>query len=363
MRLRLGRAGETGAVAAAASALFFCGVFSVEGTDAYQNNIPVYLALPLSLLLSLMPVLFIGLAMKRTGESSLTNLASFALGRVPAAFVLLPLCAAALLAASEPLVSCAQVLHKLVYDGAAYSAVLAFVFPALAFAALKGFACLTRVQLVFLVPLAASVLLAVSAAVPGFSISRLHPFPGCTAKVFLLFTLRGSSFFMPVFTSLFICAPAFAVGGAASKTAVRAALFALPAVFAVLLAIRLCYPSSMLSGLAMPLYRIGLMQPAPGFILRLDKLMIMLWLTGSLIAAALLIYSAALMFTLSFSMRDVTPAVVCFTSLTLFAVVFAVEGGESAAHAVRLLFNYGFLISAVPLTLISAAALIKRRSA
>lgn len=351
--------GCAGLIASVGTALFFCGVFSIEGTRAYAQNVPTYIAIPLALLLSLAPVLLAARAMKRAGARNLGQLMRFSFRRVFCFAASLSLAAGALFAAANPLADCARVLHKLVYDGAAYRSILAFVFVPLAVLCVKGLACITRTGLIMAAPLAASVAAALLTAVPGYDTARLFPLPGCEIIDAASFTASYSFAFLPVLilSLVFPQKP-----GTHSKTAVKAALFALPFITLSLLAVRLSYPAAMLGGISMPLYRMGLVRPGPGFLLRLDKLLIMLWLAGSIISTALLLRCAGELLSDALGVRKGLTAFM-LALICVMSVLAEAHGAERTAVIRSYLFIYGALLTLVPTAAASLAALFKRRMA
>lgn len=358
MNERISPCENTGVLASAVTALFFCGVFSIEGTQAYALNIPVFLAVPLSLLLSLAPVLLASFAMRRAGIHTLHELIRTSLGRAVGSFASILLAAGALFASVNPLADCVQVLHKLVYDGAAYRRILAFLLVPLLVLCVKGFKCITRTALVFAIPLGASVAAAVITAVPGFEPARLYPFPGCSSRDFIRFTASYRFAFLPALTAPL----AFPFSsGISLKTPVKAALTAFAFIAVSLLAVRLCYPSVMLVGLSMPLYRIGLMRPGPGFLLRLDKLFIMVWLSGSLISASFLMRFAVELVSAVFDLRKKVIPASLLPILAVLAVLALCHGKGIAAAAREALYSGGALLTSVPLYAASLISFIKRR--
>ena len=121
------------------------------------------------------------------------------------------------------------------------------------------------------------------------------------------------------------------------------------------------YSYKALSELFMPLCRVNYLSVERGYIMWLDKLLVMVWLNGCILSSAWCIYGAALLYALAFAQRDVGPAVI-FISLIAgaYALCEYSLGVSWAETADSLLLRYGVLLAFAPLTLAALAATLKK---
>ncbi|MBO4848083.1 MAG: GerAB/ArcD/ProY family transporter [Clostridia bacterium] len=352
MRMNEGRIGWAEGISVSALTLFSCGVFALDPSFAYENGNLTYLSIPLSMLVSLLPVLFIVGSMKKTGSRDLASHMRKTMGGVLAPAAALPLVAALVYCAARPLINFTEVLHRLVYDGVSYPAILSFVIPVTVFIAWKGFESIGRLAVIFTGFIALSVAAAAISAAPSFETYRLYPLYSGGTGSFVSFTASETLMFIPPLAALTVCGSGLNGAENAGKTAAVSAAAAAFAACAVQLAIGLVYPYRVLSGLLMPLYRINFLSLAQSYALRLDKLFIMVWLNGAVISAAYCIYAASRLFAGTFAMRDVTPAVAALSAALLFTVMFGVlRDFASVSRVDSAVKKYGWLAAAAPAVL------------
>ena len=350
MKLNRGKIGRAESVSLAALSLFTCGVFAIDPKTAYAEGNLTYLSIPVSVLLSLCVVLVCSAAIERKGCGDLFGLFRSTLGKAPAFLLTLALSASFIFAAAKPLSSFVEVLHRLVYDGVSYGSLFVFIVPAVVFAAWKGFESTGRLALIFSALILVSVVAAVLSAAPEFDAGRLFPFPGTVALGFTKDALSGMLFTLPPLAALAVNAVGLGGAGQMRRSALLGALFASLGIGLTQLAIALIYPPRVLSGLLMPLYRINFLSLSQSYALRLDKLFIMIWLSGCVICAAYLVYSASLLLTLSFGGKDVTPYVLTVSlTLTLVSSLGFVGDYGFAEKVMKTAESFGFLFAAVPL--------------
>ena len=363
MKLKEGRIGGAEASAAAAISLCMNGIFAMDPAYAYEGGNSTFITAPFSVLISLLPVLLLISSMDRTGSRSLAEHMEKTLGGFPGRALAFLTAATLVLCAAMPLAAFAQVLHKLVYDGVKYTAILAFIFPAVVFIAWKGFESIGRMALCIAGLILAAFAAAVINAFPGFRLYRLYPLMGDGARHMISFSLSETLAFMPPLTALTVEGGALQGTGNLRRTASRAALVSAFVCFSAQLAIGLSYPAQTLAGMTAPLYRIGFLRVDAGYLMRLDKLFIMIWLSGAMLSAAYCIYSASRLYAGAFRQRDVTPAILV-VSLVVCGLMLALLEDESGAAGRRggSAERCGFIFILAPTLTASAAGFIKSKS-
>ena len=360
MRLRQGKIGIAEGCAVCVISLFVNGVFALDPGTAYEGGNSAYLSVPLSVLLSLMLAAFALLAMERAGEGSLDSLIGRSFGRIPGALLSVILALSFVLSAAKPLEGFVEVLHRLVYDGVSYTSILLFLFPAIVVIAWKGFESIGRIALIFFGLIFVSAAVAVISASPEFSSDRLFPLP--STESFLGLTRYEGLYLLTPSAALLVNSRGLGGVGTTRRILAISSVTAALVIGLTQLALALIYPYRVLSGILMPLYRINFLSLSQSYLLRLDKLFIMIWLAGCAISSAYLIYSAALLTSRSFGAKDVTPAVLTL-SFVLCALVFIGFEKEYAAVVKlgELTGRWGFLLPALPLALVSLTGIIKKR--
>ena len=255
-------------VSATALMLSVDGVFAADPMILYGDGNCAYAAVPLSILLSL--------------AAALAALRLIPEGRPAPLFIRLAVSLGMLVFPVRALLVFLRVLHTLVYDGVGYFSLLAFIVPAVLFIMLRGEEVSARTARCFSWVLLASAAASIASSASGFETYRLYPLLGGSVPRLLTAVLTG----MPVFVPPLLCAGLFGKERAGSRTCIVSALIAAGVTACALLASGLCFPSEMLKDMTMPLYSAGALDPRQSFVLRLDKLFIMLWLGGTMISAA-----------------------------------------------------------------------------
>ena len=359
MRMREGRIGVTGSAALTAAAMITNGLFALDPEYAYAEGNSAYIALPLSAAVSLAITLLLFRSMQKAGSKDLAEHITSRFGSIGGALVSLPLAAAFVICAAEPLIPFLRVLHRLVFDGVSCASILFFVFPVTFFAAWKGLETLSRSALIVLAVVLVSLAAACLAAVPDFASYRLYPIMGDGAGHFVKLTISETLAFLTPLTAAAVNMKGMQGARSAGRAALWAAILSAAVIGAVELALSAIYPYKVLAGLNMPLYRINFLSLSQSYLIRLDKLYVTVWLGGCMLSSAYMIYSAAHLYAAVFRQMDVTPAVASFSLLVLgllFVSVKAVYSFLEKTH--RAVVRFGWLLAAVP---VAAAILFRKR--
>ncbi|MBQ3108701.1 MAG: GerAB/ArcD/ProY family transporter [Clostridia bacterium] len=325
MNLREGRVGRQESIAAAAIMLTVSGLFA-SGSPKDGNS--AWLYLPLSLLLGTMVFLFVSAAMKRSGARDFAELNGFALGTAAPLFgtlLSLALCGACALVLDHFV----TLLHKYVFVGAAYPTLVLFCILPPLFMTWKGLECISRTAKLFAWVLAVSLLLELVLAAGAYESYRLFPLLGEGLPALAKSSGRGIGLFLPAFAALFICAEGLQGQQNARKYGIRAAATAGILLIFVSAAIALVFPYHDAEEVFSPLYRMSSLGRDSKYQLRLDKVLLFLWLAGGMIAVSAYNYAAALQFAKSFDQQDIRPAAGVFPLLSAGAVLLRQSEGAN----------------------------------
>lgn len=319
--------------AAAAISLFVCGVFSIDSKRAYGAGNSTYIAIPLSILVSLAIVILLSRAIERSGCGDLAEYLDGRLGFAEGTAVLTIFAACMIRNAVKPFSCFLEVLHRLVFDGASYEMILAIIFPVTVFTAVRGFESIGRLAVCFGGIILISLMIVVVSAVPTYETYRLYPLMGDGPASFLRLTGEYTLNALPPMLGLLVMGRGLNGIRFAEKCAVRAALAASAACAVTQIALGLTYTYETLSGLLMPLYRINFLSLSQSYALRLDKLFIMVWLCGCVISCAWSIFTAARLFAGFFRFGSSVPAAAAFSALVSALILAGFNKGYPIVEA------------------------------
>lgn len=193
----------------------------------------------------------------------------------------------------------------------------------------------------------------------------MYPFPGSNIGLLTRQAFSQSGAFLPALLSLLITCTGLQGTHHAKKAGVIAALISAAVCAAAQLAVSLAFTYTELGDLFMPLFRINNLKSLETHLLRMDKLAHIAWLTGGMLTGSFYIYSASLLFSQVFGVRDIRPVLSSNVLLVGLLIIIDFEGimrflpDPRAANA-----EYGFIFIAVPTALaafIGAVSAKKRR--
>ena len=346
-----GRIGRAETLSVTVLSLISTGLFSAFEAGELGTGFAAVLTRPAALLLSLAPVLAAALTLRGNGETGLGETLRMGLGKA-APIAALPLAFSLTLTAALPLAEFTGFIRSFMFDSVPILSVLAFVIPVFAYAALAGLEPEGRAACILLPLAAAALVIAILPAAHEFEPRRLLPFPspGEAAKG----VPAGVSLFLPVLSALLINLGG--IGGAerAGRYAAVSAAVSAAVIFAALAALGLVYPAPVLRGMSLPLARIDFLSIKQSYALRLDKVLAMVWLAGSMLAQAYCVYSAARLMASSFGTPLYGPFALAL-SIAAGGLVLACENALGAGRAaLRLYSRAGFLL---PIPTLAAGAL------
>lgn len=361
MNLRLGRTGVSEGVAVSVTAMTVCSIFSFESKLLYERGNSTYLTLPCSILLSLLIFLLLAAVMKRTQARSLGMLFENALGRVGFSIIAIAFLLLFAYSAYAPLSQFIRAMHGLFFDGVSYSRIVVFTMLPVLIASLLGFETIGRTAKL-IAPLLFAVLAATTlASSVEFELYRLYPLLGNGAEAIAVQVLEETFTFLPALLCLLINADGLNGIESARRAGIFSALIAAVISLVCQLALGLCYTYSELGDLFMPMFRINYLNKFEAHFMRMDKLAHMIWLGGAMMAGAYYLYSGARLFCGGFRIKDIRPAIVGASALTVLMTMTEVEGrsGEEFLAAKQFTIENGYILLSAILIISGLIALAK----
>ena len=337
------------------------GIFSTEPSWAYSSGNSAYIAAPISAALAALITAAVFSLPERAGVDSLPELLRSRFGRLGAMLFALPLSAALVICAARPISVFAQVLHRQVFDGSGYFAILAFILPVTFFMAAKGARSVSGTAVCVAFVFSAALIAGMLLPMRGYEAYRLYPIMGDGAGHMLRFAASDELYVASPLIGLCAFGSGFKSPSIAKKGSLTAAVLAAVLIAAGRLAEGLAYDPKTLSEMLMPLYRLSFVSPRPGALVRFDKLMIMLWLTGCMVSSAYCVTAAAELIAPSAEKAKGLrlPAAACMASV-LFLTALPLFIPDGTLENARLFVSkYGAALLLPTLSAAAAAAFVK----
>lgn len=357
MSLRLGRFGLQESAAAVGVAALISGVFSLNVGETFARGNVCCMATAAGALLSLLLLNLLGAAMERLGTSDLGELLPG-----PWAVLALPLVLGLILGAVLPLFRFALVMERYIFVEADYVPIVLYLLPVLLVMVLSGMECVGRMAKLLAIPGALALVLTLLLAAPAFDASHLYPLfsPGFSA--FLDQTGEALFRFLPPGMAL------FAVGqGCQGRrhilSGVRRGLLLGGSGAALLqVGLGLTFFGPDIASLTGPVYCMTMAARQERLGLRLDVLVLFLWVMTGLVAAAFYTYAAALLLVRVTGGEDLRPVGALLVLLVSgLALLFNFDSDAILAF-VRLVYRQGHWLFLAPLGLILIRSLLQRRA-
>lgn len=362
MNMRLGRIGKSEGASTAAVAMIVSGIFTFETKLLYEHGNSTYITLPLAVLASLGIFLLLAKLMESTRAENLGALIKKGVG-VLSPFAACALTLLILYAAYAPLSQFTRAMHGLFFDGVSYTRIVVFTMPAVLVTALLGFETIGRTARLIAPALLTVLFLSTAASASEFEPYRLYPFPGNSAVEIASQTLEEIATFLPALLCLLINADGLNSIKTAKRAGIAAALVSALICLVSQLALGLCYTYKELAEQFMPMFRINYLNKFEAHFMRMDKLAHVIWLGGGMVAGAFYIHAGARLFSQSFDMRDIRPAIAAGAVIPSLMIMIEVESEMSAVlfSAKEFLNRNGFLLVGIPPLAAGLGAALKCR--
>lgn len=358
MNEREGRSGRREMTAAGILAVVTSGLFAVNNAEVYRDGNMQPLVTVAAVLLSLFVCGWIERLMTRRGAASLSELLPAAVAPVIGLMLSLALvCVPAL-----PIAEYQLILTRYIFLETEYINISLYWLPVLIILVWMGLETIVRTSylmqwLEFLALLAAALF-----AAPGYAVYRLYPLLGGSAWQFLWQTLSALFRFLPVTAAMFITAKGVHGPRYAATACKRALIVGGTLTCAIQLCLGLTFPAEMLADMPAPMNHFAMQIRYDHPTVRLDKIILFLWILCGLIAAAFYLYAGALLLCRTFRMRDIRPVAAALSALCVSAVLLLHYTKDILPELAVWIERWGFWALAFPLAVaVLCGALGKRR--
>ncbi len=349
MNLRIGAFGRQEAASAVWVCAFASGCFSFDNRALFADGNASYLAYAIAAIGSLLLFGCAARAIRRQGGRDLFAL----IGPSRTKKALAPLLILSLLlAAMQPQQQFLLTVTQYVFVDAKQTAVCLYLLPCLLLLTLLGAEPLVRTARLLAPLLLCSIFAALALNLPEMRAYRLYPIPiGNPFKIMTDAAAALHRAFAPLLALLCIgegtqnvrslkSAGRIGMGGGAA------------AVLLMLFGLSFGFSYRMLAEMPSPFYRMLVEARTENPTLRVDRVALFLWMTGALLASALYVYAAAVLFCKTFCVRDVRPVAALFAAFCVASILVLYYDTETTVQILKLLYRFGWLIAVAPLPLL-----------
>ena len=344
MNLRLGRFGRQESACAVGLAALISGIFSVNVSDTFAQGNVCYMATAAGALLALLLLRLVDGAMVRQGAPELSDLLAGGLKALA-----LPLVAGLVLSAALPLFRFTLVMERYIFVEADYVPIVLYLLPVLLLLVLRGMECVARMAKLLAIPGAVALIMTLYLASPAFHIHHLYPLfsPGFSA--FLTQTGEALFRFLPAGMALCVAGKGCQGQGHLSGSVRRGLLLGGAGSTAMQLGLGLTFFGPDIAGMAAPIFCMTMAARQERMSLRLDMLVLFLWLMAGLVAAGVYVYAAALLLCQTAGIQDIRPVGGLMVLGIVGMLLLCNFDSERILNVVRLVYHGGWLLFLVPI--------------
>lgn len=363
MNLRLGRFGKQESACAVGLGALVSGVFSVNVGDTFARGNVCYGATAAGALLGLLLLRLLEKAMVRLRAEDLAAFLSDGFGPLLGGALALPLALGLVLAAALPLFRFTLAMERYIFVEADYVPISLYLLSVLLLLVLRGMECITRMAKLMLIPGTLALVMTLLLASPAFDTCHLCP----------LFSPGFSAFMAQTGEALFrFLAPGLALftakRGCQGRTdcmdGIRRGLLAGGfGAFCMQLGLGLTFFGPDMASLSAPIYCMTMAARQERMGLRLDVLVLFLWVMTGLAAAAFYTYTAALLLCRVMDVEDIRPVGALLVLLVMGLVLLFNFDSRPVLTGVRLIYHRGGLLFLVPLGFFFVRSRLVRRDA
>lgn len=149
MRLNEGKIGMQESASIAAVAITACSVFLLDSERAYSRGDATFISLPVSIAVSLAMFMLMWCAMRRTGARNLIELFDMCVGKAIGTVLSIVAALIFILYAYRLMARFCILIHGRVFAAAEYESVALWIAVPVAYAAIKGLECISRLAKIF----------------------------------------------------------------------------------------------------------------------------------------------------------------------------------------------------------------------
>ena len=359
MNLRLGRFGKQEAAAAVGLGALIFGVFSLNVGETFARGNVCYAATAAGALLGLLSLGLVHGAMGRVGAEDLGDLMAGGLSSLFA----LPLALGLLLSAVLPLFHFSLAVERYIFVEADYVPIALYLLAVLLLLVLRGMECIARMAKLLAVPGAAALGMTLLLGAPAFEMSRLFPLfsPGFSA--FIEQTLEALFRFLGPGLALLTAGRGCQGRGNTMAGVRRGLLLGGAGAALVQLGLGLTFFGPDMASLSAPVYCMTMVARQERLGLRLDVLVLFLWVMTGLVASAFCTYAAALLLCRIAGAEDVRPVGALLVLQAAGLVLLFNFDSDAVLAVVRLIYRRGYLLLSLPLVPALIRSLGRRRGA
>ena len=356
MNLRLGHFGRQESACAVGIAALISGIFSVNVSDTFAQGKVCYMATAAGALLALLLLRLVDGAMVRQGAPELSDLLAGGLKALA-----LPLVAGLVLSAALPLFRFTLAMERYIFVEADYVPIVLYLLPVLLLLVLRGMECVGRMAKLLLLPGALAWLLTLLLASPAFALYHLFPLFSPCFSTFLDQTGSALLRFLAPGLALLVAGRGCQGQGNARKSVDLGLLLGGAGAFSLHLGLGLTFFGPDMASLSAPVYCMTMAARQERLGLRLDMLVLFLWVATGLVAAAFYLYAAALLLCRTMAVEDLRPVAALLVLLCVGLVLLFNFDSDEVIFAVRLIYRWGYLLLLAPLGLLWGRSLFLRR--
>ena len=361
MNLRLGRFGLQESACAVGLGALISGVFAVDVNKTFAQGNLCYAATAAGALLSILLLRLLHGAMARSGAEDLPSLLGNGFGPILGGALALPLMLGLVLAAALPLFRFTLAMERYIYVEADYVPIALYLLPVLLLLVLRGMECVARMAKLLLIPGALALLLTLCLACPAFDLCHLFPLFSPGFPAFLDQTAEVLFRLLPPGLALLAVARGCQGLDNVRKSADLGLLLGGAGAFLLHLGLGLTFFGPDVAGLSAPVYCMTMAARQERMGLRLDMLVLFLWVATGLVAAAFYLYAGALLYCRTMGVEDIRPAGALLVLLTVGLVLLFNFDSDGVLAFVRAVYHLGYLLFLLPMLLLWGRSLLFRR--
>ena len=359
MNLREGRTGNRECVFMITTALCMNGLFAFDPFDAYSRGNSTYLSLPIACIAAFLVFALCVFAMNRSRSSDLCSLITYSVGKPIGSVICVYISLLLLVCISRLLDKFINTMCGYFFQDSSYHSVGIYFFIAMLVLAWTGFETINRTAKVMGIIFIAAQILLFANSISSYEAYKIFPIAGDGTRSMLGFSYRSGVLFLPAFATALITTKGMHGTKNTIKNGARA----------MIIAVIICAASQILLGLSqtyldlskvyMPLYRMSMITGKENFIVRLDKIIIFIWLAAALLVGSYFLYSSSLLYCRAFKQKDIRPCSAIFCVMVLMLSLLSRSGLFMSFSWTRILNDYGTLLLGLPLIIIPILAILK----
>ncbi|MBQ3160037.1 MAG: hypothetical protein IJC00_06195, partial [Clostridia bacterium] len=235
-------------------------------------------------------------------------------------------------------------MERYIFVEADYVPVALYLLPVLLLLVLRGMECVARMAKLLAIPGAVALIMTLYLASPAFHIHHLYPLfsPGFSA--FLTQTGEALFRFLPAGTALCVAGKGCQGQGHLSGSVRRGLLLGGVGSTAMQLGLGLTFFGPDIAGMAAPIFCMTMAARQERMSLRLDMLVLFLWLMAGLVAAGFYVYAAALLLCQTAGIQDIRPVGGLLVLGAIGMLLLCNFDSERILNVVRLVYHGGWLL-------------------